>query len=546
MSPRHGSPVRGLSNVPRSSIRDQRFGRLFRDLPPADFGDKERDIVAALTELGMSMLQDPQRDSNGALDTTLGTISNDENPTIPAAYTYFGQFVDHDLTFDPASSLDRFNDPDALQDFRTPRLDLDSVYGSGPDDQPFLYDEDGAHLLLGVSRQGGLGGFDLARNRDAAGRPRRALIGDKRNDENIIVSQLHATIIRFHNAVLDRIAPGGNPTPREFLAAQRTVRWHYQWIVLHDFLKRIVGDETYEQIIVGPGQTPELDLYSTSGRYAFIPVEFSVAAYRYGHSQVRSSYTLNHIVGARPAGNAKAIPTDNDGSTGIFFRIPIFSAANALTAVGKTPDELVALELANLNGFRELPDFWVIDWGFFLPDVAPVLAPDGITLPQHSFKIDTELVDPLRSLPDHVGQPVPRRALSVLNLLRGWRFDLPSGQSVARFLNQAPIADDVLFSHDKPSLDARRKALFAKFKPILAGNAPLWFYLLKEAELEGGSHLGPVGGKIVAEVIAGLILADGQSFLSQEPGWMPTLPAKTPGSFTLSDLVNIAIGQATA
>ncbi len=159
----------------------------------------------------------------------------DENPAIPAGFTYLGQFIDHDITFDPVSSLDRFNDPDALQDFRTPRLDLDFVYGSGPDDQPFLYEADGKHLLLGEDRD-----FDTTRNnrpdlpRNNA-TPRRALIGDKRNDENTIVSQLQTLFIRFHNKVLDTV--GGN----DFQKTQQIVRWHYQWIVLHQFIKTVAG-----------------------------------------------------------------------------------------------------------------------------------------------------------------------------------------------------------------------------------------------------------------------------------------------------------------
>jgi len=501
---------------------------LFRDLPPAEFAIRDADADAALTALGLSMVRPPVPDKK------VGDVDPEENPTIPAGYTYFGQFIDHDITFDPASSLDRFNDPDALQDFRTPRLDLDSVYGSGPDDQPFLYDEDGAHLLLGDFPGGEPHGFDLPRNRNADGIPRHALIGDKRNDENIIVSQLHATMLRFHNAVLDRILATGVPKPRAFLLAQQTVRWHYQWIVLHDFLPRIVGREIYERIFTGGrDKRPVLNLYKPGGRYAFIPVEFSVAAYRYGHSQVRPSYALNRIVGG--GSDARSVPIDNFGGTGMFFRVPIFSAANALTAVGKTPDEIRDLELANLNGFRKLPGFWVIDWSFFLPDVDAVPGEAKGTV-QPSYRIDAQLVDPLRSLPDHAGETIPtRRALSVLNLLRGWRFGLPSGQSVARILEFTPIPDAQLFSGDQA-------AVLDNFKEAFENNAPLWFYILKEAELQAnGEHLGPVGGTIVAEVLTGLIAEDGQSFLSQWPQWKPTLPAKVAGEFTLSDLVNFAI-----
>ena len=208
-----------MDNVPHSSIRDQRFGRMFRYLPAADFPE------AALVALADTISQGEfdERIGDGVeVDTPLDQAEpEDENPAIPAGYTYLGQFIDHDITFDPMSSLDRFNDPDALQDFRTPRLDLDSVYGSGPDDQPFLYESDGKHLLVGDDKD-----FDpraarpdLPRN---TANPRRALIGDKRNDENLIVSQLHATMLRFHNRVLDTEADG------DFALAQQIVRWHYQ------------------------------------------------------------------------------------------------------------------------------------------------------------------------------------------------------------------------------------------------------------------------------------------------------------------------------
>ena len=153
---RHGSPVRGLDSVPQSSIRDQRFGRLFRNLPAAPATEP------ALLALAATMFQGEFAEKiakKEPVDVALNeTEEEDENPELPAGYTYLGQFIDHDITFDPASSLDRFNDPNALQDFRTPRLDLDSVYGSGPDDQPFLYQADGKHLLLGDDKD-----FDTAR-----------------------------------------------------------------------------------------------------------------------------------------------------------------------------------------------------------------------------------------------------------------------------------------------------------------------------------------------------------------------------------------------
>lgn len=514
---KHGSPVRGMDSVAHSSVRDQRFGRMFRNLPAAAFTED------TLTDLAKTMFQGEfaeKIEEGKPVDVALNEREpEDENPAIPAGFTYFGQFLDHDITFDPVSSLDRFNDPDALQDFRTPRLDLDSVYGSGPADQPFLYEDDELHLLLGDDKD-----FDGTRKnrpdlpRNAA-KIRRALLGDKRNDENVIVSQLHATFLRFHNKVVD------TSRSRDFGLCQQTVRWHYQWIVLHDFLPRIIGKETYERVIVGRGEKPNIRFYNPQGRYAFIPVEFSVAAYRYGHTMVRPSYSLNGTV-------TKPDPIEQrfNGKKAKFNRIPIFS----LTDVIQHPR-------ANLNGFRELPDFWAIDWAFFFDGVAPEGPPPaGAVLPQPSYKLDTTLVDPLTSLPDHQREPIHiRRALAALNLLRGWRLGLPSGQAVARHMEMEALSDEQLFDSEDEDRKRARGALLSDHPGIFKDNAPLWFYILREAEIFGNSqHLGPVGGTIVAEVLAGLIREDRHSFLAQWPKWRPTLPGAEVGHFTMADLVN--------
>ena len=517
---RHGSAVRGMDNVPHSSIRDQRFGRMFRYLPAADF--PEAALVALADTISHGEFAE-RIEAGVEVDTPLDQAEPaDENPSIPSGYTYLGQFIDHDITFDPMSSLDRFNDPDALQDFRTPRLDLDSVYGSGPDDQPFLYDSDGKHLLLGDDKD-----FDPRKARPDLPRntadPRRALIGDKRNDENLIVSQLHATFLRFHNRVLETEAGD------DFALAQQIVRWHYQWIVLHDFIPRIVGPATYQEVIGGRGGMPAHRCYDAKGRYAYIPVEFSVAAYRFGHSQVRPSYALNRIV-------RSADPTEQafGGKRAKFHRIPIFS----LTDVTQKP-------LANLNGFRELPGFWAMDWAFFFDGLASDgEVPAGSIVPQPSYKIDTTLVDPLTSLPDRQSETNrARRSLSALNLLRGWRMGLPSGQSVARKMGLDALSDDQLFDHADADRAAARQALLAEAKNRFADNCPLWFYILREAELVAdGVHLGQVGGTIVAEVLSGLVMEDRFSFLAQWPNWRPTLPGATSGHFTMADLINFTNG----
>src|SRR5262249_53274304 len=142
------------------------------------------------------------------------------HPIIAAGYTYLGQFIDHDLTFDPVSSLQRENDPNALVDFRTPRFDLDCVYGRGPDDQPYLYQHDGVRMPLGRPLPGNNDDpntRDVPRNSPDAG-PKRALIGDPRNDENVIVSQLQGVFLRFHNRVAEVLHATG---PGDFATVQR-------------------------------------------------------------------------------------------------------------------------------------------------------------------------------------------------------------------------------------------------------------------------------------------------------------------------------------
>src|SRR2546423_15182979 len=174
----HGAELRGLNAVSRSPLFEGRFGRMFRNLPPLLPDDKDLEALAhQMVEPEPTGEEDPSGD----------------NPDIPAGFTYFGQFVDHDLTFDPTSQLQRDNDPDALVDFRTPRFDLDSVYGRGPDDLPYLYESNGKKFILGRSLTGSLfdkNVRDVPRSNPVIGE-KRAIIGDPRNDENVIISQLH-------------------------------------------------------------------------------------------------------------------------------------------------------------------------------------------------------------------------------------------------------------------------------------------------------------------------------------------------------------------
>ena len=232
----HGtSPPRGLSSVPRSSIDRGRYGRMFRNLRPYTPRD------STLRKLAESMLPGPPTGPPGPAPP----IQPGENPDIPAGYTYVGQFVDHDITFDPSSVLQRRNDPDAIVNFRTPRFDLDSIYGSGPDDQPFLYDRDDPwKLLIGRNVGDDEEPEDLPRNAQGL-----ALIGDPRNDVHVILTQLTLAFLRFHNAVVDHLRAENVPDAELFAEAQRLTRWHYQWVVVEDFLKRTVGVDVLRRVL---------------------------------------------------------------------------------------------------------------------------------------------------------------------------------------------------------------------------------------------------------------------------------------------------------
>jgi len=459
----HGkNEPRGIKRVPRSPLFEGRFGRLFRHLDPApDLKPKQlKDLAGQMRE---------PKGSGAKLD----------NPQIPAAYTYFGQFVDHDITFDPVSLLQRKNDPDALVDFRSPRFDLDCVYGAGPADQPYLYDQP-ARLKLLIDPDNKFHEPDLQRNVEGT-----ALIGDPRNDENIIVSQLQLAFIRFHNKVAAEVAADESiPKEKRFEEAQKLVRWHYQWVILKDFLPRIAGKKVVDDRVKQNKKTGEIEIdlrWYRPKNNPFMPVEFSVAAYRFGHSMVRGGYSLNQVV------------------TGV----PIFIS-------GEKVDKF-----ADLRGFRSLPPSWTIDWSFFLDGV-----PGKANKPQLSRKIDTNLAGGLFDLP---GFPNKESSLALRNLERGQALGLPSGQAVAKRMGVKRLTAKQLGGAPEPT--------------------PLWFYILKESEVTGGQQkgqqLGPVGGQIVAEVLLGLLKGDQRSFVNARPDWKPTFGSK--GKFTLSDLVRFAL-----
>jgi hypothetical protein len=461
----HGSsPPRGLARLPRSSLDQGRYGRMFRHLRPFAPDD------ATLKQLADSM--GPFAPAGVTTDDA-PAVQPGENPDIPAGYTYVGQFVDHDLTFDPTSVLERRNDPDALVSFRTPRFDLDSLYGSGPDDSPFLYDQDDpVKLLTGRNTDPAQEPQDLPRNSQG-----RALLGDPRNDVHVIISQLTLAFLHFHNAVVDHLRDRFFPDTELFAEAQRLTRWHYQWVVVEDYLRRLVGPDILDRVLVadpgGGGRRAHLRYFHWT-HDPFMPVEFSAAAFRFGHSQIRASYVLN--------------PTLDP----IHIMLP----------------QLDPNPFQHLGGFRPLPKGWTVSWDLFFAI--------GDSTPQLSRRIDAKMVGPLGQLPPMLDSG--RRSMALVDMLRGRALGLPSGQAVAAATGTT-----------------RPEGLG------LTTETPLWYYLLREAEADsGGLRLGPTAATIVAEVLVGLLAADPSSYLRASPGWTPELPAAQPGRFTMADLLHFA------
>jgi Animal haem peroxidase len=496
------------------------FNYLFDDLaaqfPARHLPGDSAAVTAALKRLGEAMAE-PAPPRGQELQATGNSI-------IPPVSTYWGQFIDHDIT----ANTDRQNtvtditiedlkplQPEVvvrdLRNLRRPALDLDSVYGDGPTFEggpetaaADMYD--GIKLRLSEVAEGdGIPGDhiptlgddlrDLPRDSEGERPEDRtvALIGDGRNDENLIVAQLHVAFLRFHNAVVDwaQHQPGYPQDDRELFERVRDlVRWHYQWLVVHDYLKTVTLPGVVDKVLLGGNKVfqPRYD-------EVYMPLEFSVAAYRFGHSMVRGFYDYNR----------------NFGRPGTVIRSASFRLIFAFTGSARP-------EPFNGGGTLTLPFNWVIEWNRFVDK--------GDSLPDHfARRIDTQLAPPLfdminqvseenEGLPEAVKDILKR--LAVRNLLRGYQLALPTGQAVADALGVAPLTEEELRRNNSDAVNT------ALADGGFLETTPLWFYVLKEAEARAnGNSLGEVGSRIVVETLIGQLRADPGSYLNQDGGWSP-------------------------
>jgi hypothetical protein len=469
------------------------FGRMFESLPP--FAANSPRVRQALLEIGapggMLDAKDDLFGPNGGpvkliTDPALSAV-NKNNPHDTAGMTFLGQFIDHDLTFDATSKLGVTTDPTRSPNTRSARFDLDSLYGLGPIAQAELYDPaDPVKLRV---ESGGL--FeDLPRRADNS-----AVVGDPRNDSNLIVSGLHAAFLKFHNNAVDAVRGPAADAIDVFTNARQLTTWHYQWLVVNRILPNFVGQPMVDDVLRrGPR-------FFDARRAPFVPVEFSGAAYRFGHSMIRPSYRAN-------------LGGDHGGP---FFGL-IFDP-RVVVPDGQHPTS----DPGDLRGgFRAARRF--IGWQTFF-DFGGAYSAQV----KSNKIIDTILSTPLFALPTSAiahlpGSPGPI-ALAQRTLLRHLTWSLPSGQDVARRMGAA-----VLSRYDL--------ADFASFG--MDRSTPLWLYVLREAQLvNGGQFLGPVGGRIVAEVMLGLLLADPTSYLSRTPRWHPLLGARGSG-YAITDFLQFA------
>ncbi|HUR86439.1 MAG TPA: heme peroxidase family protein [Solirubrobacteraceae bacterium] len=520
-------------------------------------------VAADLRALGSAMVDGaPGAQTDAAVEV---------NSNIPAVYTYWGQFIDHDMTANtdrdsttsditrtPLTPVDPADVAKKLKNLRRPTFDLDHVYGNGPglDENEHHPDPgpadkgfyDGIRLRVGANADGpGIPGVkippaaDLSRDLPRIGPllsagaitdkdipeslktdpnlKTRAFIGDLRNDENLVVAQFHLAFLRFHNNVVDALEAdpeafgldghggGAGKQARRFAAARRLVRFHYQWLVVHDYLKTVCLPGVVDKVLVGGNKVYK----PLPGGQLFAPLEYSVAAFRFGHSMVRGAYDHNRNFGTPVAPAAPVLP------------VAPFAELFRFTGNGHGIDSADITKSTSdpFRGQPTLPFNWIIEWDRFSNKADPKET-------HFARKIDTRLAPPILNMvnegtgigiQDDANKPLRQllRSLAQRNLLRGYLLSIPTGQAVAQEMGVAPMSADELRQGNSDAVDAALEG------GGFLEHTPLWYYVLKEAEVRAnGNSLGELGSRIVVETQIGLLRNDPNSFLNAKHGWDPS------------------------
>ncbi|MFS0518268.1 heme peroxidase family protein [Nostoc sp. UIC 10607] len=484
---------------------DYLFPDIARDPNSLLPADNNQDIIKKLKELGDAIIDRE------------GPELEDANSKIPPVYTYWGQFIDHDITANTDRAVtdlqaditkDDFKPlspdfiTDKLKNLRRPTFDLDSVYGDGPTLDPknpteakdFYQEDDPVKLKVGQNAEQNANGDPIPGakippekdlSRDLPRNNRIAAIADSRNDENLIVAQFHTAFLRFHNAVVDWVRKNEPKNAKDnkklFVRAQTLVRWHYQWLVVNDFLKTVTAKGTVDNIL-----RDGLKFYHPRHGNLFMPLEFSVAAYRFGHSMVRAAYDYNRNF------------TDQPGALTDATFVLLF-AFTGKRDMGGPPGP---------GPSNTLPFNWIIEWDRFVDKESAAKRQRN-----SARKIDTHLAFPLSELLNegNDAQPPIQQLLKHLakrNLLRGYFLSIPTGQSLAKKLGIKKLTVEELKQGNSPELNQALEPFLEK--------TPAWYYVLKESEVRAkGDSLGEVGSRIVAETIIGLIKNDRSSYLNE-------------------------------
>lgn len=420
---------------------------------------------------------------------------------IPAAYTYLGQFIAHDL-----SEMKPAADARAPENYRSHVLDLDSLFDPLP---PEAVPSGAAMLLhglyLGQTRAGGnpTGKFaDLGRA--TGGFP---CIAATKNDSNLGVAQLTVALIRFHRRICE-LTPASTPEEQQIL----TMR-HFQSVVLDDYLRRVIDPVVYHDVRYDGRKVLFADGVVSDFR---VPIEFAAACFRFGHLMVRDQYDWNARLSPDP--------------TADLIRRTSYRG--------------------NLRGTNDaLPDDWVVDWNRFLaagtnPDPNQFALCIRSHLNGDLAGLDPEWIDP--AVLTRLSPPLPN--LAELTLLRGGDLALPSGEALTTLLNGrlggrlsiAPVANTLETVSSAPN------GLTDDSLMELSGNTPLWFYVLREAEElgNGGRHLGPLGSRIVMETIhCAIEAAEGNILTGDCFHVLDGISSADPEELTLPELVAASMVQ---